>query len=129
MSDETVHLIGYFAAICVFVTFCMGSAGSLRSMALVSNFAFLCYGVPQKLWPIVVLHGALVPINTMRLVQSLQLRSDAAREGTRRPSNRSALPVVYACAICALLVVGGLLAEVCGRDCGLPPIRWHAQKP
>jgi CRP-like cAMP-binding protein len=60
---------GYLAAILVFVTFYMRTMQPLRVMAIASNVAFLAYAIPFHLWPIVILHGLLLPLNAMRLIQ------------------------------------------------------------
>jgi CRP/FNR family transcriptional regulator, cyclic AMP receptor protein len=61
--------IGYFAALLVFCTFAMRTMLPLRWTAVASNVAFLGYAVPLGLWPIVILHGLLLPLNIMRLIQ------------------------------------------------------------
>jgi len=40
----------------------------LRLLALCSNVAFIVYATALHLAPIVILHGALIPINCCRLV-------------------------------------------------------------
>jgi len=60
---------GYLAAALVFLTFYMRTMQPLRLMALASNMAFLAYAIPFHLWPIAVLHGLLLPLNTLRLIQ------------------------------------------------------------
>jgi hypothetical protein len=66
---DVVDLIGYFAATMVLATFCMRSMRLLRWLAIVSNFGFIAYGLLGGLWPIVVLHLLLLPINVARLVE------------------------------------------------------------
>ncbi|HUN38776.1 MAG TPA: cyclic nucleotide-binding domain-containing protein [Acetobacteraceae bacterium] len=61
--------VGYIAAALVFCTFYMRTMLPLRWMAIASNVAFLTYGVSLQLWPIVILHGLLLPLNTWRLCQ------------------------------------------------------------
>ncbi|HTW72424.1 MAG TPA: cyclic nucleotide-binding domain-containing protein [Acetobacteraceae bacterium] len=41
----------------------------LRWMAIASNVAFLAYALALQLWPIVILHGLLLPLNSWRLYQ------------------------------------------------------------
>lgn len=76
--------MGYIAAILVFATFAMRTMLPLRWMAIASNVAFLGYALPLQLWPIVVLHGLLLPMNIARLVQIkrmlAQLRAAHAHE-------------------------------------------------
>jgi ABC-type transport system involved in cytochrome bd biosynthesis fused ATPase/permease subunit len=40
----------------------------LRLVALCSNVAFLIYAFSLHLAPIVILHGALIPVNVSRLI-------------------------------------------------------------
>jgi CRP-like cAMP-binding protein len=61
--------MGYLAAVLVFLTFYMRTMQPLRLMAIGSNVAFLAYAIPFHLWPIVILHGLLLPLNTLRLIQ------------------------------------------------------------
>jgi len=64
---------GYVAAALVFLTFYMRTMQPLRLMAIASNMAFLIYAIPFHLWPIVTLHGLLLPLNTLRLIQLRRL--------------------------------------------------------
>jgi hypothetical protein len=70
-----VHLVdcvGYVASVLVLLTFYMRHMVPLRVAALCSNLAFLAYGSAMHLIPIVLLHGALIPINGWRLVSALR---------------------------------------------------------
>ena len=60
-------IIGCMASLLVLMTFCMRDMVSLRVVALLSNFAFLFYGISLHLPPIIALHRALIPINVLRL--------------------------------------------------------------
>jgi CRP/FNR family cyclic AMP-dependent transcriptional regulator len=62
-----VDLAGYAASSLVFLAFYMKGMVPLRLVALFSNFAFLVYAGALHLLPIVLLHGALIPINLCRL--------------------------------------------------------------
>lgn len=71
-SEALAHLpdlLGYLAAALVFVTFTMRTMLSLRVVAVLSNLAFIGYAVAAGLTPILVLHGALLPLNLLRLGQ------------------------------------------------------------
>jgi hypothetical protein len=61
--------MGYLAAALVFCTFYMRTMLPLRWMAIASNVAFLAYAIALHLWPIVILHGLLLPLNAYRLHQ------------------------------------------------------------
>jgi hypothetical protein len=63
-----VDLAGYIAASLVFLTFYMGGMVPLRLVALCSNVAFLVYAFALHLAPIAILHGALIPVNIIRLI-------------------------------------------------------------
>jgi hypothetical protein len=67
-----VDLAGYIASSLVFVTFYMRGMVPLRLVALCSNVAFLFYAGALHLLPIVLLHGALIPVNVCRLVAALR---------------------------------------------------------
>ncbi|WP_223428570.1 hypothetical protein [Tateyamaria pelophila] len=74
---DYVDLMGFAAAGLVLTTFCMTSMRSLRCVALLSNFAFIGYGVAGDLLPVIALHGLLLPVNAYYLV--LASRSEERR--------------------------------------------------
>lgn len=86
-----IDAVGYLASTLVFLTFYMKDMVPLRISALFSNVAFIVYGGTLHLLPIVLLHGALVPINICRLVAALRAsaRNRAARD--QAPSYDAAL--------------------------------------
>lgn len=63
----TIDGLGYFAASLVLATFCARTMVLLRALAIASNFAFIAYGSTARLWPIVLLHAVMLPLNMMRL--------------------------------------------------------------
>ena len=65
--------VGYAAATLVFCSFAMRTMLPLRLLAIASNVAFIGYALPLRLWPIVVLHGLLLPMNLLRLRQLLRM--------------------------------------------------------
>lgn len=58
-----MEALGYLAAGCVLLTFCMQSMVALRCFALASNILFILYAFQASIAPIVLLHALLVPIN------------------------------------------------------------------
>jgi CRP/FNR family cyclic AMP-dependent transcriptional regulator len=72
-----VDLAGYIASSLVFLTFYMRGMIPLRLIALCSNVAFLVYACTLHLLPIVILHGALIPVNICRLMAAR--RSDSVK--------------------------------------------------
>jgi CRP/FNR family transcriptional regulator, cyclic AMP receptor protein len=63
--------IGFLAATCVFVTFCMQSMVGLRAIGILSNLLFITYSFEWHLVPILTLHCLLLPINCYNLTKLL----------------------------------------------------------
>jgi len=63
--------LGFVAAGLVLATFCMKGLVPLRAMAITSNLAFILYGYAAGIEPVLVLHLILLPVNVMRLLESL----------------------------------------------------------
>jgi hypothetical protein len=61
--------VGYIASALVLATFSMTSMRSLRTTAIASNIAFISYAAAADLHPILILHGILLPMNVVRLMQ------------------------------------------------------------
>ena len=70
-----VQAAGYAASLTVFATFCMTTMRPLRIAALCSNVLFGLYGYFEGLYPILILHACLFPVNFWRLVQVLRVIS------------------------------------------------------
>ena len=64
-----VDWLGFVASAAVLATFCMRSMVLLRVSALASNVLFASYGYIDHLYPVLVLHVILFPINGLRLIQ------------------------------------------------------------
>ena len=64
-------LVGWVAASFVLATFCAKGMATLRSLAIASNVAFVAYAYAADLWPILILHSVMLPINAMRLREAL----------------------------------------------------------
>jgi CRP/FNR family transcriptional regulator, cyclic AMP receptor protein len=64
-----VELIGYFAAGLVFCTFYMKTMIPLRIVGIISNVTFISYGFAGGIYPVLVLHAILLPLNCFRLLQ------------------------------------------------------------
>ena len=64
-----VELFGYVAACLVFCTFYMKTMIPLRAVAIFSNVAFMIYGFAGGLYPVLILHAILLPLNCIRLLQ------------------------------------------------------------
>ena len=62
-----LDLLGFAAAAAVLAGFCMNSIRHLRIAALASNVLFVLYGLFAHIYPVVILHIILVPINLQKL--------------------------------------------------------------
>jgi len=71
LSDSLswINLLGYAASAAVLATFCMSTMIPLRVMALASNALFIAYGYADHLFPVLLLHTLLLPVNAFRLIQ------------------------------------------------------------
>jgi CRP/FNR family transcriptional regulator, cyclic AMP receptor protein len=65
--------IGYLASALVLCTFLTRTMMPLRMVALGSNVAFIAYGALLHLYPVLVLHVVLLPVNAWRLREIFQL--------------------------------------------------------
>ncbi|MCG6873027.1 MAG: cyclic nucleotide-binding domain-containing protein [Gammaproteobacteria bacterium] len=70
---ENGEIFGYAASLLVFTSFLMKTMIPLRYIAIASNFAFIVYGLGSTLYPVLILHVTLLPLNVFRL---WQIRSD-----------------------------------------------------
>ncbi len=77
-----VDVLGYAASATVLATFSMSTMIPLRILALGSNVLFFSYGYFDQLYPVLILHAILFPVNLLRLVQFQRLvRENTHREG------------------------------------------------
>ena len=72
--------IGYLASLLVLATFSVRGMVALRLLAIASNLAFIAYAALAGIHPVLLLHGLLLPVNLLRLLQAL-------RERPRRPAD------------------------------------------
>jgi hypothetical protein len=91
MANLSVNILGYAASCAVLATFLMRTMIPLRVVAILSNVLFLLFGYIEHIYPVFLLHVALLPINSWRLVamrgeagplpalRALAIRSDGAR--------------------------------------------------
>jgi len=97
--------LGYVAAGLVFATFCAQRMALLRVLAIASNVAFIGYGFLDGLWPILILHSAMLPINIQRYRQSVRghCSTTTADAGTPVPSRSTLLRNLITIALGRLL--------------------------
>lgn len=67
-----IDCTGLGAGLFVILAFYMRVQLSLRVCAIVSNILFIIYGAALSLWPILILHAALLPLNAYRLAQLMR---------------------------------------------------------
>jgi len=77
---------GYGAAVLVFLTFYMKTMVPLRVVGICSNCIFIIYGYLGALYPVLILHLILLPLNGLRLREMLQLTRQV-QEATRGDLN------------------------------------------
>ncbi|MGY3693708.1 CRP/FNR family cyclic AMP-dependent transcriptional regulator [Bradyrhizobium sp. USDA 3240] len=71
--------LGYLASALVLLTFCMSTMLSLRAVAISSNLAFISYGLGDRIYPVLILHIILLPLNVVLLFQMVRLLRKARR--------------------------------------------------
>ena len=77
--------LGYLAAALVLATFCAKRMLPLRALAIASNIAFVAYGFFAGLWPILLLHSVMLPMNAIRLREACMHPAISRGGGARWP--------------------------------------------
>ena len=73
MSLHELHdPLGYLASLLVLATFSVRGMVALRTLAIVSNLAFIAYAALAHIYPVLLLHALLLPVNLSRLSQALR---------------------------------------------------------
>lgn len=70
---NVAEIVGYVASALVFLTFYMKTMIPLRIVGICSNCAFMAYAYLDGLYPVLILHLVLFPLNTWRLREMLRL--------------------------------------------------------
>jgi CRP/FNR family transcriptional regulator, cyclic AMP receptor protein len=87
-----VELSGYVASLFVFVAFYMKTMIPLRVVAILSNLAFIIYSVGGRLYPVLILHALLLPLNCIRLRQMQGLVNKVYEAAHAELSTESLIP-------------------------------------
>src|ERR1700754_720249 len=82
-----IDALGYAASASVLLTFCMSTMVPLRVVAICSNVLFASYGAVVHIYPVLVLHLVLLPVNVIRLMQIRRLVREV------RAAARGELPI------------------------------------
>ena len=62
-----IDFLGFSAAFSVLASFCMTTIVAPRILALLSNVLIIFYGLCAHIYPVLVLHIILLPINLVKL--------------------------------------------------------------
>jgi|SRR5579872_2154095 len=73
LAVEWVDAVGYLASALVFATFCMRTMIALRIAAIGSNICFVVFGVAAHVYPVLLLHLVLLPLNAVRTFEMMRL--------------------------------------------------------
>ncbi|WP_050932013.1 Crp/Fnr family transcriptional regulator [Aestuariivita boseongensis] len=92
IASQPIELLGYAASLLVFITFCMKTLLWLRVAAIASNLAFIGYALGAQLFPILILHGVLLPMNILRLWQHFALIRRVKSATRQNPTAEALLP-------------------------------------
>jgi len=75
IEQGKADIIGYVAAILVISAYSMQTMIPLRLVAICANCLFIAYGYLAPAYPQLLLHGILLPLNSVRLYQMMRLVS------------------------------------------------------
>ena len=70
---QWIETFGYLGALMTLTTFSMKTMLRLRMVGIVSNLVFITYGLLGHIYPVLLLHAVLLPLNAWRLWQLLRL--------------------------------------------------------
>jgi hypothetical protein len=70
---QSLELFGYLGALLTLTTFSMKTMLHLRIAGIAANAAFIAYGATGHVYPVLLLHLTLLPLNVWRLQQLLRL--------------------------------------------------------
>jgi CRP/FNR family transcriptional regulator, cyclic AMP receptor protein len=73
LTAKWPELLGYVAAFCTLIAYSMKTMIPLRVAGIVANFFFIGYGYLVPAYPALALHILLLPLNSLRLYQMVQL--------------------------------------------------------
>lgn len=87
-----IELAGYLASSLVAASFYMKTIIPLRLFAITSNIAFITYGLGAGLYPVLILHTFLFPLNIIRLMQMKKLITNVKEASAGKFSLQSLIP-------------------------------------
>ena len=87
-----IDMVGWAASAAVLATFCMNTMMPLRVLAIISNVLFCAFGAVAHIFPVLILHAILLPVNIVRLVQIRRLVNGMQTAENSELSVQSVLP-------------------------------------
>ncbi|MGA9088248.1 MAG: hypothetical protein WB420_04000 [Bradyrhizobium sp.] len=78
-----INFLGFFAALSVLASFCMTTIAALL-ISLLSNVLFILYGLLAHIYPVLLLHVVLLPVNSIKL---FRLRYGGSPRGSSLPAS------------------------------------------
>jgi hypothetical protein len=114
MTMSWIDLVGYVASASVLATFCMSTMVPLRTVAICSNILFAIFGALAHVYPVLVLHLVLFPVNGVRLMQALSpsRRVGGSRDPSTSISARDSTDQVFT--VCAASICCAASASISG---------------
>ncbi len=79
-----INFLGFFAALSVLASFCMTTIAALLTFSLLSNVLFILYGLLAHIYPVLLLHVVLLPVNSIKL---FRLRYGGSPRGSSLPAS------------------------------------------
>lgn len=68
-----IDLLGHLGALVIIATYSMKTMIPLRVAGIAGSCIFITYGYLSSTWPVLMLHLVVLPLNSVRLYQMLQL--------------------------------------------------------
>jgi hypothetical protein len=81
-------LMGIAAAVTTLVAFAQKATVPMRVAAAASNICFIAYGALGALYPPLILHSILLPLNLVRLMKEVKSRPPGPGTTPRLPNDR-----------------------------------------
>jgi len=85
-------VFGVIAALLSLASFMQKSMLPLRAFAIASNVFFIAYGYLDSLWPALILHTCLLPLNAKRLLDIRRLTAEIRKATETSPVSQWLLP-------------------------------------
>jgi len=92
MSTWIIQAAGYLGSILVATSFYMKTIIPLRLFAIASNVAFITYAIGAGIYPVLILHIFLFPLNIIRLLQMKKLITNVKEASDGNFSLQSLIP-------------------------------------